>query len=56
MPVTARVMRKFKDAGMKYLGIKYIGMETDDLEFLFDYLYGRKYRGDIDQKGLARLS
>ncbi|MFP4385008.1 MAG: PilZ domain-containing protein [Spirochaetia bacterium] len=56
MPITARVMRKFKDAGIKYMGVKYIGMETDDLEFLFDYLYGRKYRGDIDQRGLARLS
>ncbi len=54
IPVDARVMRKFKDAGAKYLGVKFIGMAMEDLEFLFDFLYGKKYRGDIDQTGFTK--
>jgi hypothetical protein len=46
-----RVMRKYKDSGRTYIGVRFTQMDIKDMEYLFDHLYGGDYRGDIDAKG-----
>ena len=44
-------MRKYQDSGRVYVGVRFTDMDVEDMEFLFDYLYGEEYRGDIDARG-----
>ena len=50
-----RVMRKYKDAGRVYFGVQFLEIETDDMELLFDRIYGESYRGEADSVGLAEV-
>jgi hypothetical protein len=48
-----RVMRKFHDAGRVYIAIQFIELDPDDMEKLFQHIYGTSYRGDVDSVGAA---
>ncbi|HUX51730.1 MAG TPA: PilZ domain-containing protein [Spirochaetia bacterium] len=52
----SRVMRRYADNERVYLGVRFMDMSLEDMEVLFQRLYGRDYVGDIDNKGLADLS
>ncbi|HUX13827.1 MAG TPA: PilZ domain-containing protein [Spirochaetia bacterium] len=56
LPATGRVMRRYKDADRVYLGIRFLDMSLENMEILFQELYGEQYTGDVDQKGAADLS
>jgi hypothetical protein len=55
IPAKGRVMRRYEDAGRVYFGVQFLDVGTEDMEFLFDRLYGEKYRGDADSVGLAEV-
>ena len=48
-----RVMRKYNDSGQLYIAIQFIELDPDDMETLFQHIYGTSYRGDIDSVGAA---
>ncbi|MFP4113255.1 MAG: PilZ domain-containing protein [Spirochaetota bacterium] len=48
-----RVMRKFQDAGRVYIAIQFIELSPEDMERLFQHIYGTSYRGDVDSIGAA---
>lgn len=53
IPVRGRVMRKYNDSGRVYIAIQFIQLDPDDMETLFQHIYGESYRGDIDSVGAA---
>ncbi|MCF7928296.1 MAG: DUF1577 domain-containing protein [Spirochaetales bacterium] len=48
--INARVMRKFVARDLTYFGLQFMDMEPEDLRFLYEYLYGRKYDEDDQTK------
>ncbi len=56
LPAKGRIMRRYKDADRIYLGIRFLDMSLENMETLFQELYGEQYTGDVDQKGAADLS
>jgi hypothetical protein len=53
IPVRGRVMRKFNDNDRVYIAIQFMELDPDDMEVLFEHIYGREYRGDVDSVGVA---
>ena len=53
VPVRGRVMRSYNDSDRVYIAIQFIELDPDDMELLFEHIYGREYRGDIDSVGAA---
>ncbi|MBU8913122.1 MAG: PilZ domain-containing protein [Spirochaetales bacterium] len=53
IPVRGRVMRSYNDADRVYIAIQFIELDPDDMEILFEHIYGRQYRGDVDSVGVA---
>ena len=53
IPAAGRVMRKFRDSGRMYFGVQFTDLDTENMERLFDRLYGTEYRGEIDSIGLV---
>jgi hypothetical protein len=53
IPVRGRVMRSHNDADRVYIAIQFIELDPDDMEILFEHIYGREYRGDVDSVGVA---
>jgi hypothetical protein len=41
--VDAKIVRRFKDATVAYFGTQYIGLQPEDMRFLFEFLYGRPF-------------
>jgi hypothetical protein len=41
--VNSRIMRYHKDKTNGYIGCRFLGMEPEDIRFLFEYLYGRPF-------------
>jgi hypothetical protein len=39
--VVTRIVRRFKDRAAGYFGCRFIGLEPEDMRFLFEYLYGK---------------
>ena len=53
IPSRGRVMRKYSDSGRVYIAIQFIQLDPDDMETLFQHIYGSSYRGDVDSVGAA---
>ena len=53
IPVRGRVMRSYNDTDRVYIAIQFIELDPDDMELLFDHIYGSGYRGDVDSVGAA---
>ncbi|MEE8440368.1 MAG: PilZ domain-containing protein, partial [Spirochaetia bacterium] len=53
IPIRGRVMRSYNDADRIYIAIQFIELDPDDMETLFEQIYGREYRGDVDSVGAA---
>ena len=53
IPVRGRVMRKFNDGDRVYIAIQFMQLDPDDMELLFQHIYGEEYRGDVDSVGAA---
>jgi len=53
VPVRGRVMRSYNDADRVYIAIQFIELDPDDMEIIFEHIYGREYRGDVDSVGTA---
>ena len=53
IPVRGRVMRSYNDADRVYIAVQFIELDPDDMEILFQHIYGREYRGDVDSVGAA---
>lgn len=53
IPVRGRVMRSYNDSDRTYIAIQFIELDPDDMEILFEHIYGREYRGDVDSLGAA---
>ena len=53
IPVRGRVMRSYNDSDRVYIAIQFIELDPDDMEILFEHIYGREYRGDVDSVGAA---
>lgn len=51
IPVRGRVMRSYNDADRVYIAIQFIELDPDDMEILFEHIYGTEYRGDVDSVG-----
>jgi len=51
IPVRGRVMRSYNDADRVYIAIQFIELDPDDMELLFEHIYGKDYRGDVDSVG-----
>ncbi len=50
LKVPARVMRKFREANMSYYGILFLDMPPEDFRFLFDFVYGREFTQEDENK------
>jgi len=50
MVIGARVRRKFQDAQRNYFGVQFLRISQEDLNFLFDKLYGRPYTVDEENR------
>jgi hypothetical protein len=53
LTVKGRVMRRYDDNERTYIGVRFLDMSLDDMELLFQRLYGRDYIGDVDTTGVA---
>jgi hypothetical protein len=53
IPVRGRVMRSYNDLDRVYIAIQFIELDPDDMETLFQHIYGPDYRGDVDSVGAA---
>ena len=53
VPVRGRVMRSYNDTDRVYIAIQFIELDPDDMEILFEHIYGKEYRGDVDSVGVA---
>jgi hypothetical protein len=53
VPVRGRVMRSYNDTDRIYIAVQFIELDPDDMELIFEHIYGREYRGDVDSVGAA---
>ncbi|MDR0323970.1 MAG: PilZ domain-containing protein [Treponema sp.] len=42
MNIVSRIVRKFNDGNAVYFGCRFLNVQSEDLRFLFEYLYGRQ--------------
>lgn len=45
--VRGRIMRRFQDSGRIYIGIKFLELSMEDMDFLMTYLYGENPEGEF---------
>ena len=46
-------MRSYNDTDRIYIAVQFIELDPDDMELIFEHIYGREYRGDVDSVGAA---
>ncbi len=46
-----KIVHTFSDSENRYYGVQFTQLTTEEISMLFDKLYGKQYRGDIDQFG-----
>jgi len=50
MTVPSRVMRKFAEDELYYYGILFLEVQPEDFRYLFDYIYGREFTSDDENR------